>query len=154
MNISIVAIISVLIVITALIILRMKRHANRINDYFVDAVTVWVFLNKEDAKAAALTAAKVAAGMQRNSMVTYLYGMATDIDKIKTPDVDEKIFIDKLTNLAKEIGVRDWTIKDSIEEKQRLFECNPKYLEALEKADPSIFSKEYPDLFKKLKGVI
>lgn len=133
---------------------RMLRHSLRINDYFANAIRVYGILGEEDAKVAALAAAKVAAGKQRDSMLAYLAGLASDFGQI-SPENNElrsqwKLAIGRLSELKKEIGARDWTTSDMIQEKQRLQNLNPEYLKALERADPNVFTRKYPRIFRDL----
>jgi hypothetical protein len=50
--------------------------------------------------------------------------------------------------LAKEISSMEWTPSDINKQKEELGNINSEYLDALEKADPTIFSKKHPQLFK------
>lgn len=148
MNILIVLLI-LLASILAIVSMRMFRHAGKINDYFANAVTVYVWIDKEDAKIAALAASKVAGSKQRNSMLKYLEGLNSDMTKLFPTSPQLKPFTEKLSELQMEIGAKDWTTKDIIQEKQRLKNYNPEYLNALEKADANIFIRKYPDLFRR-----
>lgn len=130
---------------------KMLNHAKRINDYFANAVKVYVFLDKKDARIAALAAGKVAASVQRSSMIDYLEGLASDLGT-QLPELLKKMpetemVINRIKDLKEHIEEKDWTIKDIIDEKQRLQKVNPEYLNALEKADSDIFVHKYSDLF-------
>ena len=61
----------------------------------------------------------------------------------------EIIYKHRINNLIKEITRKDWTIKDIFQSKLALREINKDYARALDKFDPTIFEKRYPDLFKK-----
>ena len=127
---------------------EMFGQAERINDYFAKAVMVYAFKGEDDARLAAFTAAKVAENIQRNSMVKYLSEMATDIQK-GFPDRSAASPIAKrLLSLKEDIEQRDWSIEDIMEEKKRLFQANPEYLMALDQADPNVFSRKHPELFR------
>lgn len=65
----------VLVCIIAAVVIWAKRQASGVNDYFCNAVKVWIFMIKEDAKIAAISAAKVAGEKQRESMIAYLSGI-------------------------------------------------------------------------------
>ena len=126
---------------------QMKDHAERINDYFCNAVTVFLFKGEEEARVAALAAAKLAAKKQRDSMIAYLAGMASDIVD-SSPNKPLAVAAAKdLLELKKDIEAKDWNIKDVIAEEQKLKKLNPEYLHALDKANPDVFVKKYPELF-------
>jgi hypothetical protein len=147
-----VVVISVLVVLIAAVLLRMKSQAKRINDYFCNAVRVYAFTGGQDARIAAVAAAKVAAAAQRNSMVAYLRGMVLDLKQMSESEPEFRPladqFVEAAAQLEKDIFVKDWTISDIREQKEELEKANPDYLNALNKADPSVFSRRLPHLFK------
>ena len=132
----------------AIILIKMLRHSQRINGYFTNAVRVYLWMEEEDAKIAALAASKVAAGKQRGSMLNHLDTLTSDSTKLLHAVPELQRLISKLSELQVEITAKDWTIKDIVQEKQRLMDYNPSYLSALEKADANVFVRKYPDLFK------
>ncbi|HEX9879189.1 MAG TPA: hypothetical protein VGB25_03220 [Candidatus Binatia bacterium] len=117
--------------------------AAKINDYFADAV--WVYMRTGDpvVRLAALAAAKVAAGPQRTSMVNYLRIAAADARKLAGGDD----IAHQLILLANEITLRYWTIGDSIHAKHALWKLDAKYGKALDKFDGGVFRRRFPDLF-------
>ena len=141
-----------LLVLLGFFIYKKKSQANRINDYFCKAVRLYALTDEEDARVAILTAAKVATKKQRVSMVKYLHSMASDIKKVS--DKNEKVkahtdkFVDSSIKLAENISSREWTVSDINKQKEELGNINSEYLVALEKADPTVFAKKYPQLFK------
>ena len=143
---------SALLVLLGIYLYRKKTREKRINAYFCTAVRVYALTDEEDARVAILTAAKVSAKTQRGSMVKYLQSMASDIKNMS--EIDSKVkphtdkFVESSIELAKAISSREWTISDINKQKEELGNINPEYLIALEKADPSIFSKKHPQLFK------
>jgi hypothetical protein len=143
---------SALVVLIAAVLLRMRGQAKRINDYFCNAVRVYAFTGAQDAGIAALAAAKVAAGTQRNSMVAYLRGIASDVQDMSEsepelrPIADQ--FVEAASHLEKDITVKDWKISDIREQKVELGKANLDYLNALNKTDPSVFERKFPHLFK------
>ena len=128
---------------------RLSDEAELINDYFANAVRVYVLKGESGARVAALAAAKVAASVQRQSMVEYLNGMETDIVRILSDEEAAEKVRKRLLTLKKDIEAKDWTIEDIIEEKQRLSAVNPDYRIALDQADPTIFLKYHPELFER-----
>jgi hypothetical protein len=145
---NIIIIVIVVVCIIAVVIFWAQRQALGVNDYFCNAVKVWIFMMKEDAKIAAIAAAKVAAEKQRESMLNYLSGMASDLEREFPNDPVMRRHSERLLSLKKEIAAKNWTTKDAAEEKDRLFEINQDYLKALNKADAKIFVRQYPDFFK------
>jgi hypothetical protein len=118
--------------------------AAKINDYFADAV--WVYMRTADpvVHLAALTAAKIAAGKQRASMVNYLRIAAADTRALNSSD-DIAYRLDQLVD---EISLRDWTIGDSTDAKQALWKLDTEYGNALDKFDGSVFRRRFPNLFR------
>jgi len=149
---ALVGLISVLVVLIAVVLLWMKSQSKRINDYFCNAVKVYAFTGSQDARIAAVTAAKVTAGKQRNSMLAYLRGMASDLKQMSESEPEFKPIVDQFVEAAieleKEISLNDWTINDIREQKEELGKANPDYLNALNKGDPTVFAKKLPHLFK------
>jgi DNA-directed RNA polymerase alpha subunit len=141
-----------LLVMSAVYIFKKKSHEKRINAYFCRAVRLYALTNEEDAKIALVTAAKVAAKKQRGSMVKYLQSMASDIKNMSEIDLNVKPHTDKFVEssikLAEEISSRECTTSDIIKQKEELGVINSEYLVALDKADPTIFAKKHPQLFK------
>ena len=129
-----------------------KKREKRMNAYFCNAVRVYALTDEEDVRIAILTAAKAAAKKQRESMVKYLQKMASDIKNMTEIDAKVKPHTDKFAEssieLAKEISSMEWTPSDINKQKEELGNINSEYLDALEKADPAIFSKKHPQLFK------
>ena len=129
-----------------------KTRDKRMNAYFCTAVRVYALTDEEDVRIAILTAAKAAAKKQRESMVKYLQKMASDIKNMTEIDSKVKPHTDKFAEssieLAKEILSTEWTPSDINKQKEELGNINSEYLDALEKADPTIFSKKHPQLFK------
>jgi len=126
--------------------LEYRAEADRINDYFVNAVRVYAGTGEEASRVAILAAAKVAASLQRAWMISYLRGVAIDLEAMA--EQKEKAASKKLLSLANELEQKEWTIDDIIQEKQRLKQFNKDYENALNEADPSVFSRYYPNLFK------
>lgn len=121
---------------------KLFRKAGDINDYFADAV--WVFQRTDDpiARLAALTAAKVAAGMQRASMIQYLRATAEVERQSGNGEVGQRA-----DQLADEIALHDWGLADIIEAKRALWGVDTQYGQALDKFDSGIFRRRFPDLF-------
>jgi hypothetical protein len=136
----------------AAVLVWMKSQSKSVNDYFLNAAKVYAFTGSQDARIAALAAAKVAAGIQRNSMLTYLRAMASDLKQMSESESEFKPFADQFskaaTELEEELSVKDWTISDIRAQKEELGKANPDYLNALNKGDASVFVRKFPHLFK------
>lgn len=115
--------------------------AERINDYFADAVLVYVQNHDPIVRMAALAAAKVAAGVTRTSMVNYLRVMAA------REDIGDDDACYRLNQLADEISLRDWTVQDARYEKNALSKLEPEYRLALDKFDSTVFRRRFPQFF-------
>jgi len=143
---------SALLVLLGVYLYRKKTREKRINAYFCTAVRLYALTDEEDARIAILTAAKAAAKKQRGSMVKYLQSMASDIKNMSEIDSKVKPHTDKFAEssieLAEEILSRERTISDINKQKEELGNINSEYLVALDKADPTIFTKKHPQLFK------
>ena len=130
---------------------RMLDHAERINDYFANAVRAYAFKEDESARCAAFAAAKVASKKQRDSMALYLSSMKSDFNYSDQTDKyhSETIAIisRRLVDLKRDIETKDWDLDDIREEKERLSKIDPEYLDSLNRADPTIFIRKYPELF-------
>ena len=126
---------------------RLFTYSKRINDYFANAVRVYALTGDEHTRCAALNAAKVATRKQRSRMIAYLLAMAFDIEHAMGDDSGAELPIQRLLTLKKDIEVKDWNLTDAAREKDRLSELEPEYLEALNRADPSVFELKHPELF-------
>jgi len=141
-----------LLVLFAVYFFKKYSHAKRINAYFCNAVRLYALTEEEDARIAILTAAKVATKTQRGAMVKYLQSMASGIKNKIENDSELKPHTEKLVEssieLAEKISSQEWTSGDIIKQKEELDTINSEYLVALDKADPTIFAKKHPQLFK------
>ncbi len=82
------------------VLLWMKSQSKRINAYFCNSVRVYSFAGSQVAKVAAITTAKVAAGPQRNSMLDYLLGMASDLQQMSDNEPELKPLADDFIETA------------------------------------------------------
>ncbi len=141
-----------LLVLFAVYIFKKKSHAKRINAYFCNAVRLYALTDETEAKVAILTAAKVAPKNQRGAMVKYLQSMTSGIKNLIENDSklksDTEKFVESSIELTEEILSQEWTTDDIIKQKGELGNINSEYLAALDKADPTIFAKKHPQLFK------
>lgn len=130
-----------LVAVVALFVRWAIAHAGRINDYFRAAVELYAFTGDQRARLVALTAAKVAAGKQRASMVRYLRAMAKDMGAEPAAERVGAEIQERLTGLERHILSRDWTTADVAAGKADLAAVAPEYLAALDRADPAVFRR-------------
>jgi len=118
------------------------NQAENINIYFSDATKLFAFENNEAAGLAALTAAKVAAEIQRKSMVEYVIGFASDIERFDE-DASNRMLL-----LSAMIMEKDWSILDITLAKQELASVDKSMAKALDAADSKFFRVKYESFFK------
>jgi hypothetical protein len=123
------------------------RHSKGITDYFSDALRVYVLQGEEDARRAAIVAARVAGKRQRKFMAGRLSKMMSNIMKYHPDKTTRKLMADRLSSLEQEIASRNGDAKGARKEKQNLPNLNEEYLDCLHRADPSIFRRRYPKFF-------
>ena len=123
------------------------RQTKRIVQYFSNAVRVYVLKGEEDARCAALAAAKIAGKKQRKTMVNLLSQMNSNV-MLKYPDKSARdILSHRILSLINDMESKDWNPTDAHDEKDKLSKINAEYLSGLDQADPSIFIKKHPKLF-------
>jgi hypothetical protein len=115
-----------------------KKTVDRTSDYFWDAILVYCRNQDPVVRMAALTAAKKASREQRASMINQLRSFAVD---------EEENLSLALNELAGEIAVKDWAIRDAVAEGARLAEFDEEYAIALDKFDAEVFRRRFPDVF-------
>jgi hypothetical protein len=150
MSITTIAIIVVALIalIVLIFVAKMIAKGGKVTEYFENAVKVYLWLDDISAGVAALTAAKTAAAAQRDAMIAHLMQLSGQFAQLIDKIPELQVFKARLEKLSQEIGVKDWTIQDIREAKTELGEVSPKYLEALNRSDPSVFVSRYPDLFR------
>ena len=143
---------TIAIIVVALIVLifvaKMIAKGGKVTEYFENAIKVYLWLDDTSAGVAALTAAKTAAAAQRDAMITHLMQLSGQFTQLIDKIPELQAFKARLKKLSQEIGAKDWTIQDVREAKRELGEVSPKYLEALNRSDPSVFVSRYPALFQ------
>jgi hypothetical protein len=120
--------------------------SHRINEYFCDAVWVFVKTSDPSTRLAAFCAAVVADSEQRRSMVGYLTAIASDW-QVLAPATPEAAT--RLHDLARDIASQDWSLEDVVDQKARLHTADREYLYALDGSDPTIFRHRFSELFPK-----
>jgi len=122
-------------------------RSKRINDFFANAVKVYALKGEEDARCAAIAAAKASSKKQRKSMVALLVKMSVNVMQGYPDKAVRKSLSDRLLSLKKDIEIKDWNLGDLKQEEKKLAEINEEYRFCLNRVDPSIFKRKYPSLF-------
>ena len=125
---------------------NLMRQADAINDYFAYAVYVYVLYDDSVVRLAALTAAKVMAGAQRAASVNWLRVVAS---QIHGKDASAAY---RVNQLADEISLRDWEIRDVVHAKTALAKLDAELEQALSTPDPDIFIRRYPQILESIQG--
>jgi len=122
-------------------------QSKRMVQYFSNAARVYVLKEEEDARCAALAAAKIAGKRQRKTMLNLLSQMNANVLS-RYPDKSARDLLSRrILSLIDDIESRDWDPADAHEEKDKLSRINAEYRACLDKVDPSIFMKKFPKLF-------
>ena len=119
--------------------------ADALNHYFIDAVLVYTLTDQSSVRSAILAVGKVAASLQRASMLEYLDGAIKSLR-----NENDEYWIDVINNLQEiydELASREWTMKDIVEEKALLRRLDPELADALDSSDGLIFRRLYPEFF-------
>ncbi len=119
----------------------------KVQAFFESAVRVYALRGEEDAKCAALAAAKMAGRKQRQGMIEQLSKMSSNVlqhypDKLLRKPIAERILF-----LKEDLASQQLSPENGREEKGKLQEANAEYLACLERGDPSVFARRHPKLF-------
>ena len=123
------------------------RHSKGVMDYFSDAVRIYAFKAEEDARWAAVVAAKVAGKKQRKSMIGELSHMMSNVLKNYPNKPARKTLADRLLSLQEQIESGNGNSGDAREDEEKLLKLNEEYLSSLLCADSSIFRRKHPKCF-------
>ena len=134
----------------AIVRMSIRAKSQMVNEYFQYAVGAYAIFNDEDAKTAAIAAAKVVDRHFRNVMIMYVSGRISDFARSK--ENESESVIRRMSEVERAISVKEWNVGDGWDEKERLKKCNPEYLNALNTADPNIFVHKYPNLLDSWLG--
>ena len=123
------------------------RHSKGVTQYFCDAVRIYVFKNEEDARCAALAAAKMAGKKQKKFMVDQLSHMISNVLKNFPNKPIRKNLADRLLSLQAQIISGNGKSRDVREAEERLLKLNEEYFFSLRQADSSVFRRKHPQCF-------
>lgn len=127
-----------------------RQELGPLHRYFVNAVTVYVWLGDPGAKLAALTAAHTTGEIHRTSMRLYLGEMASALGQQMSVSEHHLQYSARFREMEQELEDHAWTAEEIREATQRLLDRNPEYLHALKQIDFAVFPRTYPDLFRAL----
>jgi len=123
---------------------HLRGHSDRVNDYYTKALGVWVLRSDASARLAALTAAKVAAPMQRASMVAFLdVCRSVLVQQLGAADDEVRVLF---MAFAQDVQAKDWNLADVAEAKRQLAAQEQEYARSLDVADSGVFERRYPEL--------
>ena len=123
---------------------QLTRHADGIHRYYLAALSACLVYDDENARLAALTAAKVAAGAQRQSMIAALERSVSVL--VAEAGMQRDVLLERGRHFEAEIGDREWPLKEVTRAKVELTRTDPDYARGLERADPTVFVRRYPDM--------
>ena len=125
------------------------KSAN-INEYFADAVMVWLATGSEAAHTAAFAAAATAALGQRQSMTEYLRPMGQSVkDQGQGQDDNEEFQTggNALIGFAALIDSKNWSTGDSVKAKREAAIHDSEAVSALNRFDADYFKRKHPEVF-------
>jgi hypothetical protein len=123
------------------------RHSKGVTEYFSDAVRIYAFKGEEDARWAAVAAAKMAGKKQRKSMIGRLIQMTSNVIKNYPNKPARKILVDRISSLQDEIESKNRNPRYAAEAEKKLSELNGEYLYCLCQGDSTVFRRKYPQCF-------
>jgi len=136
-------IVSIFIAIFSGVIWLGVKGGTGVDRYFYSAVLTWLKYSDENARLAALAAAKVASPNAQEDYKGKLIVISTYLRTAEEANSEQIKNAELLFNLYREISSKNWTVEDAKEERKKLFGAEPEYAQALNKFDPSVFAKRY-----------
>ncbi len=127
------------------------NRARAVNAFFADAVFVYRVTGDRLVRLAALAAAKEMNTPQRAAAVKFVRGVADDMREQRTAEAGPDGAADLLEQLANEISLREWTIRDVVHQRCALADLDEELERALGSwfgyCDSSLFRRRFPILF-------
>ncbi len=123
------------------------RHSKGVTEYFSDAVRIYAFKGEEDARWAAVVAAKMAGKKQRKSMIDRLAQMNSNVLKNYPNKPTRKILVARISSLQDEIESKNRNPRYAVEAEKKLSELNGEYLYCLCQGDSTVFRRKHPQCF-------
>ena len=123
------------------------RRAEKNREFFTSATRVYILKGEEDARCAAVAAARMANRKQRKAMAKELENVATNVLQSYPDKKQRKILADRILSLKETIEYAAANGGDGGEEKNKLSILDKDYFSCLKEGDPSVFCRRYPKLF-------
>ena len=123
------------------------RRSEKIHEFFTSATRVFIMKGEEDARCAAVAAAKMVTGKQRKALTRELENVASNISQSYPDKSQRKMLVGRVLSLKETIESFATRHSSDVEEKKRLSILNREYFSCLNEGDPSIFCRKYPKLF-------
>jgi hypothetical protein len=123
------------------------RRSEKIHEFFINATRVYILQGEEDARCAAVAAAKMAAAKQRRALARELENIAANISQSYPDKSRRKMLAERALSLKESIESCPAKPGSDGEEKKRLSFLNKEYFSSLNEVDPSVFCRRYPKLF-------
>lgn len=132
-----------------------ESFSDKMLKYFINAIRAYFISGGKSELIAAFASAKTCGKRDRILCIGYLNDMADEYLKEaeNAKDNNDEKKLDTFTQIYGHlmsfkdmIEEKDWTIRDSVEEKNNLGSIDPEYLKALKKGDYDVFVRRYPEL--------
>ena len=127
------------------------NRARAVNAFFADAVFVYRVTGDGPVRLAALAAAKEMSTSQRAAAVKFVRDVADDMREQRTAGGGSDGAAALLEQLASEISLRDWTIRDVVHDRRALADLDEELERALGSwlgyCDFAVFRRRFPSLW-------
>ncbi len=123
------------------------RRSRRIHEYFMNAVRVYILKGEEDAREAALAAARKATPRHRNCMAEELSKMASHVLHSYPEGDRRKGLAGRVFLMIEAVRTNGSIAIEGERGKENHSELNHEYLSCLNELDPSVFYRKHPELF-------
>ncbi len=123
------------------------RGSEKYHEFFTRATRVYILRGEEDARCAAVAAAKMVTGKQRIALTRELENVAANISQSYPDKSQRKMLVGRVLSLKETIASFAPRENGDGEEKKKLSILNREYFSCLNEGDPSVFRRRYPKLF-------
>ena len=119
----------------------------KVQAFFESAVRVYALKGEEDAKCAAMAAARMAGRKQKQAMLEQLSKMSSNVSQHYPNKLLRKSVARRILLLKEDLASQGWILANFKGEKEKLLHANAEYLACLKRGDPSVFARRHPNLF-------
>jgi uncharacterized protein YydD (DUF2326 family) len=123
------------------------RRAKKNHEFFTGATRVYVLNGEEDARCAAVAAARMATRRQRKVMIKKLENITANVLQSYPDKNKRKIIAERVRSLKETLESFATRRENDGEEKKKLSAVNKEYFSCLNEGDPSVFCRRHPKLF-------